>query len=81
VAAVGVFTNRLLLAGIALEVAMIALLAYTPGVDRLFHTSDLEAWHWLFLLLWPPVVLGAEEIRKASVRRRLRRRAIVERSP
>ena len=25
---------------------------------------------WLFLLLWPPLVLGAAELRKAVVRRR-----------
>jgi hypothetical protein len=29
--AVGAFSNRLLLVGIAVEVAMIALRAYTPG--------------------------------------------------
>jgi magnesium-transporting ATPase (P-type) len=70
-AAVGLLTNRLLLAGIGLEVAMIALLAYTPGLDELFHTSALDPWHWAFLLLWPPLVLGAEEARKAVRRRRL----------
>jgi P-type Ca2+ transporter type 2C len=80
IAEVGLFTNPLLLAGIALELAMVALLAYTPGLNRLFHTSGLEAWHWFFLLLWPPVVLGAEELRKAFVRRRLRRFAPEERS-
>lgn len=66
---VGLFTNRLLLVGIAVEVAMIALLAYTPGLDDLFHTSGLNAWEWLFLLLWPPLVVASEEARKA-VRRR-----------
>ena len=72
VASIGLLTNRLLLIGIALEVAMIALLAYTPGLDDLFHTSALGPWHWLFLLLWPPLVLGAEEARKALVRARRR---------
>ena len=68
--AVGWLSNRLLLVGIAVEVAMIALLAYTPGLDRAFHTAPLELWHWLFLLLWPVLVLGAEEARKAVIRRR-----------
>ncbi|MFP5363017.1 MAG: cation-translocating P-type ATPase [Thermoleophilia bacterium] len=68
--AVGLRSNRLLLAGIAVEVAMIALLAYTPGLDDIFHTSDLEIRHWLFLLAWPPLILGAEEARKALARRR-----------
>jgi magnesium-transporting ATPase (P-type) len=66
---VGLLSNRLLLAGIAVEVAMIALLAYTPGLDSVFHTSGLGAWHWLFLLVWPPLVIGAEEARKARLRR------------
>jgi P-type Ca2+ transporter type 2C len=72
--AVGVFSNRLLLVGIAVEVAMIALLAYTPGLDRVFHMSGLGPWHWLLLLLWPPLVLGAEEARKAIARARGRDR-------
>jgi P-type Ca2+ transporter type 2C len=71
--AIGFFSNRLLLVGIAVEVAMIALLAYTPGLDDVFHTAPLGAWEWLFLLIWPPLVVAAEEARKAFVRRRARR--------
>jgi P-type Ca2+ transporter type 2C len=70
VVSIGFLSNRLLLIGIAVEVAMIAILAYTPGLDRAFHTSGLDVWHWLFLLVWPPIVLGAEEARKALLRRR-----------
>jgi P-type Ca2+ transporter type 2C len=70
IAAVGLTSNRLLMVGIGVEVAMVALLAYTPGLDRIFHMHGLGPWHWLFLLLWPPVVLGAEELRKAVLRRR-----------
>ena len=51
---------------------MVALLAYTPGLREVFHMGPLGPWHWLFLLLWPPVVLAAEEGRKAVVRRRAR---------
>ena len=69
-ASIGFLSNRLLLVGIAVEVGMIALLAYTPGLDRVFHTGALDAWHWLFLLAWPPIILGAEEARKAAQRRR-----------
>jgi magnesium-transporting ATPase (P-type) len=67
---IGLFSNRMLLAGIAVEVAVVALLAYTPGLQRVFHTSGLSGEEWLFLLVWPPLVLGAEELRKAVVRRR-----------
>lgn len=68
--AIGFFSNRLLLVGIGVEVAMIALLAYTPGVSNLFHTGALGSREWLFLLLWPPLVVAAEEARKAVARRR-----------
>jgi magnesium-transporting ATPase (P-type) len=70
VRAVGLLSNRLILAGIAAEVAMVALLAYTPGLDDIFHTNGLSGWEWLFLAAWPPIVIGAEELRKAVVRRR-----------
>jgi hypothetical protein len=75
IASLGLLSNRLLLAGIAVEIAMIAVLAYTPGLDRAFHTSGLGPWHWAVLAVWPPVVLGAEEARKAWVRARARSRA------
>ena len=68
--AIGLWSNRLLLIGIGFEVAMIAVLAYTPGLADIFHTSGLSVWHWLFLLIWPPLVLGADEARKATTRRR-----------
>jgi magnesium-transporting ATPase (P-type) len=71
---IGLLSNRLLLVGIAGEIAMVVLLAYTPGLDDVFHTADLGLWHWLVLCAWPPLVLGAEELRKAAVRRRARGR-------
>jgi P-type Ca2+ transporter type 2C len=67
---VGLFSNRLLLVGIATEVAMVGLLAYTPGLQDIFHSSGLSIWEWVFLSAWPPLVLGVEEARKAVVRRR-----------
>ncbi|HEX5468721.1 MAG TPA: cation-transporting P-type ATPase [Gaiellaceae bacterium] len=70
---VGFISNRLLVVGIAVEVAMIFVLSYTPGLARIFHMSALGPWHWLFLLVWPPLVLGAEEARKAVVRARTSR--------
>ena len=70
---VGLFSNRLLLVGIGVEVGMIALLAYVPGLAGVFHMSSIGLWHWLFLLLWPPLVIGLEEARKSVVRRRLAR--------
>ena len=69
-ASVGFLSNRLLLVGIAVEITMVALLAYTPGLDRVFHTGPLGVSHWAFLLAWPPIILAAEEVRKMALRRR-----------
>ncbi len=66
---IGPFGNRLLLVGIGVEVAMVALLSYTPGLDDLFHTGPLGPWEWLFLLIWPPLVVASEELRKGFMRR------------
>jgi magnesium-transporting ATPase (P-type) len=70
IVSVGLLSNRLLLVGIAVEVAMIGVLASTPGLQEAFHTAPLSPWCWVFLLIWPPLVLGAEELRKAVLRRR-----------
>jgi magnesium-transporting ATPase (P-type) len=67
---IGLLSNRLLLVGIAVEIGLLALLVYTPGLRDAFHMEPLEPWHWLSLLVWPPLVLGADELRKALVRRR-----------
>jgi hypothetical protein len=74
---IGFLSNRMLLVGMAVEIGMVALLAYTPGIDDVFHTSALSGWEWLFLLgewlfllVWPRVVFAAEELRNALVRRR-----------
>jgi magnesium-transporting ATPase (P-type) len=67
---VGLLSNRLLLVGIAVEVGLIALLTWTPGLQDVFHMQPLDAQLWAFLLIWPPLVLGVEEARKAIVRRR-----------
>jgi Ca2+-transporting ATPase len=67
---IGLFSNRFLLVGIAFELVLAAVLIYVPGLNRAFHQGPIGVWHWLFLAAWPPIVLGAEELRKAVVRHR-----------
>ncbi|MFN0155961.1 MAG: cation-translocating P-type ATPase [Gaiella sp.] len=69
---VGIFSNRLLLVGIAVEIALLALLTETPGLRDAFHMEPLGPWHWLSLLVWPPLVLAVVEGEKAIRRRRRR---------
>ncbi|HEX6712754.1 MAG TPA: hypothetical protein VF066_05185 [Thermoleophilaceae bacterium] len=44
-------------------------MAYTPGIDHVLHTGDRFRLPWLLPMMWPPIALGAEELRKAVVRR------------
>jgi calcium-translocating P-type ATPase len=66
----GLGGNRLLLAGVAVEVAALALIVYSPGGQALFGTAPLGPAVWVFLLPFAAAMLLAEELRKAWVRRR-----------
>jgi magnesium-transporting ATPase (P-type) len=67
---IGLGSNRLLLVGVAFELGLAVALVYVPGLNTLFHQSPLGWREWLFLMIWPPIVFGADELRKAVVRRR-----------
>jgi magnesium-transporting ATPase (P-type) len=66
--------NRLVWVGMATELALLALLLYVPVLQRLFDTAPLPLHNWLFLFAWMPILLIADEGRKALVRRRARGR-------
>ena len=68
-AANGLFANRLILAGIGFEILLILAIVYTPAGNALFGTAPLPAAVWLFALPFALLLLGAEEARKAVVRR------------
>jgi magnesium-transporting ATPase (P-type) len=72
---VGFFTNRLLLAGVASVPLILLALNYVPFLQRTFHTAPLLGRDWLFLLIFPPLQILADELRKAMERRRSRRAA------
>ncbi len=65
----GVAANRLLLAGIALELVLIAGIVYTPAGQALFGTAPLAAEAWLFMLPFAAAMLLLEEVRKFAARR------------
>jgi len=67
---IGLMSNRFLLVGIAVELALAVALVYVPGLNRAFHQAPIPWWWWLALIVWAPVVFFAEEARKALVRRR-----------
>ncbi|MFF7444074.1 cation-translocating P-type ATPase [Streptomyces sp. NPDC008122] len=68
--AIGVFSNPLLLAGIAFELAFTAALVYAPPLQRLFGTADLPLDVVLLVATFPVLVWGTDELRRAWRRRR-----------
>jgi magnesium-transporting ATPase (P-type) len=63
----GFFSNRLIWLGIAVEWALILSIIYFPPLQKVFATAPLSPWQWLMLLLCPPLILIADEIRKKIV--------------
>jgi magnesium-transporting ATPase (P-type) len=68
--------NRLVWVGIATELLLLVALLYVPVLQRLFDTAPLPLPYWLVLCVWAPLLLLADEGRKALVRRRARGRVL-----
>lgn len=66
----GIFSNKRVNLGIAVEVILITLLIYLPPLQKVFHTAPLNVTDWLFLCIWPPIILAVEEIRKYFLRKK-----------
>ncbi|WP_084793716.1 cation-translocating P-type ATPase [Actinokineospora bangkokensis] len=72
--AVGLTSNRLLLLGVAFEVAFSAALVAVPALAGLFGTATPPARLLPVLLAFPVLVWGADEVLRAWLRGRERRR-------
>jgi len=66
---VGVFTNPLLLAGIALELALAAAIIYLSPFQHLLSTAAPPTDALLLTLPFPLIVWGADELRRYLLRR------------
>ncbi|MBI5885230.1 MAG: HAD-IC family P-type ATPase [Deltaproteobacteria bacterium] len=67
----GLFTNKLVLFGIAAEITLLLLLVYTPPLARIFGFAPLGIRDWALLASFPFILLAASEARKAVLRRRV----------
>jgi len=67
---VGVFSNKPLLAAIAVAVAFAAMVVYLPALHGFFGTAALSAGQLATVAPFPFIIWGADEIRRALVRRR-----------
>jgi calcium-translocating P-type ATPase len=65
---VGVFSNRYLLGAIVAELALAAVFVYAPPLQSLLGTAALPAHDLAFLLPYPFIVWGADELRRWVLR-------------
>jgi magnesium-transporting ATPase (P-type) len=61
---VGMFSNPMLLWGIAFELALTAAIVYLPPLQSLLHTAALPLHYVLLVLPFPLIVWGADELRR-----------------
>lgn len=64
----GLFANRLVWLGLAVEAAVLAAVAYVPFLERVFRTAPPPPGFWVYLPAGPAVLLAADEVRKAVAR-------------
>jgi calcium-translocating P-type ATPase len=65
----GVLGNKIMLAGIALEIAIILLIDYTPLGNSLFGTAPISLSVWIFIIPFAIAMIALEEFRKWICRR------------
>jgi len=73
---VGLFSNRMVLVGILVELAVLAVLVYAPFMHKLFNTAPLRLSDLAFLMILPVLIFLLEEARKAIVRQRDKRKSV-----
>ncbi len=65
----GLLRNRLVLVGIVVELGLLILFMQIPPFQRVFGVSPIHPYGWAVLIVFPCLLLLAEEGRKALVRR------------
>jgi len=64
----GILGNRLLIAGVVLEIVLILVINYTPWGNLVLGTAPLAAAVWVFILPFAAGMIALEELRKLIVR-------------
>ncbi|NJK58034.1 MAG: cation-transporting P-type ATPase [Pleurocapsa sp. SU_5_0] len=65
----GFLSNHLIWLGIATEWILILCIIFLKPLENIFGTAPLEIWQWLLLLICPPILLAADELRKRFFRK------------
>jgi magnesium-transporting ATPase (P-type) len=66
---IGFFSNRMIIIGVIVQVTLLSLLIYAPNLHELFNTAAIGLTDWLYLLIWIPIIIGIDELRKAFLRK------------
>ena len=66
----GLFSNRLLTLAVLVEMCTLAVFLYVPALSRALRGAAPTGVGWIIVAVTPFILLGAEEARKAVVRRR-----------
>ncbi|HEX6470219.1 MAG TPA: cation-transporting P-type ATPase [Streptosporangiaceae bacterium] len=67
---IGLLSNPQMIAAQCVGLAMMCAISYVPPLQDVFHTAPLSPADWALLAVLGAAVLGADEIRKAVLRRR-----------
>ena len=78
---IGVFSNRYLIYAIAAELLVAAVCVYAPPLQSLLGTAALPPKDLVFLLPYPFIVWGADELRRWVLRRHERSRPALASAP
>jgi magnesium-transporting ATPase (P-type) len=70
---VGLFSNRQVLIGIGVEVALLSAIIYVPFLQGIFGTTAIGPVEWLYLVVLPIPMVLLDELRKLLARRRAAR--------
>jgi sodium/potassium-transporting ATPase subunit alpha len=68
----GIFTNKLVIIGIVVELILSVFIIYHPAGNKIFGTAPVGPDVWLILIPFSIALLAAEEMRKVYVRKRSR---------
>ena len=66
---VGLFSNWLVLVGIAFELLLLACISYIPAFNTFFGTAPLEVWHLMLSVPFAIFILLGDEVRRFFVRK------------
>jgi sodium/potassium-transporting ATPase subunit alpha len=66
---IGFLSNKLIFVGIMVEILLQLFIVYHPWGNKIFRTAPVGLYVWLILVPFSALLLFAEEIRKAYIRR------------